>query len=332
MKLKKALFASLFAAGLMAGALGTAQAQTQSLRFASEAARSDPQFAGGEKLNELLKAKTGGALEVKVYADSALGNAQAAISSARGGTIDIVVSGSSNYTGIVPLLGVFDIPFIFKDTAHAYRVLDGKIGQEIMDKLSDLGLKGLAYWDTGWRELTNSKIPVKTPAVVKGLKVRTNGSPAHNESWKLLGANPVPMPIGELYTALEMKTVDSQEQSLGLLYSGKFYEVQKYLSLTNHAYSALLVAMNKAKFDALSPAHQKAVIEAAQEAGAYQRKLNNDNMKKIIEEVKKAGLVVIENVDPNPFMEVTKPVRQTFVAKFGGENYIKAIDEVRESK
>ena len=142
----------------------------------------------------------------------------------------------------------------------------------------------------------------------------------------------MPRPSGELYTALEMKTVDSQEQSLGLLYSGKFYEVQKYLSLTNHAYSALLVAMNKAKFDALSPAHQKAVIEAAQEAGAYQRKLNNDNVAKILAEVKKAGLQVIEKVDPAPFFEASKPVRQMFTSKYGGEEYIKAVDAIRDAK
>ena len=331
MKLKNAIVSSLLAAGLLLAAATPVQAQMV-LRFASEAARSDPQTAGGEKMNELLKAKTKGALEVKVFSDSSLGHAQAAISSARAGTIDIVISGSSNYTGIVPLLGVFDIHFIFKDTAHAYRVLDGKIGQDIMDKLPEFGLKGLAYWDTGWRELTNSRGPVRSPADVKGLKVRTNGSPAHNETWKLLGANPVPMPIGELYTALEMKTVDAQEQSLGLLYSGKFYEVQKHLSLTNHAYSALLVAMNKAKFDALSPEHQKAVIEAAREAGAYQRKLNNDNVAKIIAEVKKAGLQVIENVEPGPFFEAAKPVRQMFTSKYGGEDFIKAIDAVRDAK
>ncbi len=331
MKFKNSVIASLATISLAIAAIGSAHAQTV-LRFASEAARSDPQTAGGEKMNELLKAKTAGALEVKVFSDSSLGNAQAAISNARGGTIDIVISGSSNYTGIVPLLGVFDIPFIFKDTAHAYRVLDGKIGQEIMDKLGEFGLKGLAYWDTGWRELTNSRGPVHTPADVKGLKVRTNGSPAHNETWKLLGANPVPMPIGELYTALEMKTVDSQEQSLGLLYSGKFYEVQKHLSLTNHAYSALLVAMNKQKFDALPAAQQKAIIEAAQEAGNYQRKLNNDNMSKIIAEVKKAGLQVVEKVDPAPFLEITKPVRLMFTSKYGGENFIKEIDALRDAK
>ena len=331
MKFKNSVIASLATISLAIAAIGSAHAQTV-LRFASEAARSDPQTAGGEKMNELLKAKTAGALEVKVFSDSSLGNAQAAISNARGGTIDIVISGSSNYTGIVPLLGVFDIPFMFKDTAHAYRVLDGKIGQEIMDKLGEFGLKGLAYWDTGWRELTNSRGPVHTPADVKGLKVRTNGSPAHNETWKLLGANPVPMPIGELYTALEMKTVDSQEQSLGLLYSGKFYEVQKHLSLTNHAYSALLVAMNKQKFDALPAAQQKAIIEAAQEAGNYQRKLNNDNMSKIIAEVKKAGLQVVEKVDPAPFLEITKPVRLMFTSKYGGENFIKEIDALRDAK
>lgn len=331
MKLKSVVVSSLAAFGLTVFAGGPLQAQTV-LRFASEAARSDPQTAGGERMNELLKAKTGGALEVKVFADSSLGNAQATISGTRGGTIDIVIAGSSNYTGIVPLLGVFDIPFIFKDTAHAYRTLDGQVGKDIMDKLGEFGLKGLAYWDTGWRELTNSRHPVRTPADVKGLKVRTNGSPAHNETWKLLGANPVPMPIGELYTALEMKTVDAQEQSLGLLYSGKFYEVQKYLSMTNHAYSALLVAMNKAKFDALPPAQQKAVVEAAVEAGAYQRKLNNDNMAKIIADVKKAGLQVVETVDPAPFLEITKPVRLMFTSKYGGENFIKAIDADRDAK
>jgi tripartite ATP-independent transporter DctP family solute receptor len=120
---------------------------------------------------------------------------------------------------------------MFKDTDHAYRVLDGKIGQDVLDKLGEFGLKGLAYWDNGWRELTNNRNPVNKPEDVKGMKVRTTGSPAHIEAFKLLGANPVPMPLAELYTALEMKTVDAQEHPLGVLWSAKLYEVQKYLSL-----------------------------------------------------------------------------------------------------
>lgn len=329
MKLK-GLFKTLLVTGALAGAFGTAQAET--LRFASEAPRSDTQFLAGEKFSELLKAKTGGALDAKIFADSSLGAFQAAISGVRGGTIDIAVSGSGNFSGLVPLLGVFDIPFMFKDTAHAYRVLDGKVGQEMLDKLAEHGMKGLAYWDNGWRELTNNRGPVRTPADVKGMKVRTTGSPAHIEAFKLLGANPVPMPLAELYTALEMKTVDAQEHPLGVLWSAKLYEVQKHLSLTNHAYSALILVMNKAKFDKMPAAHQKALLEAAHEAGNYQRKLNNDKMAQIVADVKKAGMQVIEKVDPQPFLEATKPGRKTFTDKFGGENYIKDIDAQRDVK
>ena len=330
MKLKKIPFASLISAALFAGAVGMVQAET--LRFASEAPRSDTQFKAGQKFSELLKAKTKGALDLKIFPDSSLGKFDAAISGVRGGTIDLIVSGSGNYSGLVPLLGVFDIPFMFKDTAHAYRTLDGKIGQEMLDRMEAFEMKGLAYWDNGWRELTNNKLPVKVPADVKGLKVRTTGSPAHIEAFKLLGANPVPMPLAELYTALEMKTVDAQEHPLGVLWSAKLYEVQKHLSLTNHAYSALIVAMNKKKFDSLSPENQKAIIEAAREAGQYQRQLNNDNMAKIVADVKKAGMQVVETVDPAPFLEVTKPGRKTFTDKYGGEDIIKAIDDIRDVK
>ena len=215
MKVKN-LFKTLLLASALAGMIGTAQAET--LRFASEAPRSDTQFQAGEKFSELLKAKTGGALDLKVFPDSSLGAFQAAISGVRGGTIDIIVSGSGNFAGLVPLMGIFDIPFMFKDTAHAYRVLDGKPGQDMLDKLGEFNMKGLAYWDNGWRQMSNSKHPINTPADVNGLKMRTTGSPAHIEAFKLLGANPVPMTLAELYTALEMKTVDAQEHPIGVLW------------------------------------------------------------------------------------------------------------------
>ncbi|MDP2680931.1 MAG: TRAP transporter substrate-binding protein [Rhodoferax sp.] len=330
MKLKNSLFTSLLVIGLVAGTVGTVSADT--LRFASESPRTDTQSIAGQRFNELLKAKTNGALDIKIFADSSLGAFQAAIAGVRGGTIDMAVSGSANFGGMVPLLGIFDIPFMFKDTAHAYRVLDGKVGQDMLDKLGEFGMKGLAFWDNGWREMTNNLRPINTPADVKGIKIRTTGSPAHIEAFKLLGANPLPMPLAELYTALEMKTVDAQEHPLGVLWSAKLYEVQKHLSLTNHAYSALIVVMNKAKFDALPPAQQKALVEAAREAGQYQRKLNNEGMAKIVADLKKAGMQVVENVDGGPFLEATKPGRETFIAKFGGTDVIKAIDAARDAK
>ena len=263
MKKQHWMLKSLVLVGALAGVLGAAQAQTQSFRFASEAPRADTQYQAAVRMNEVLKAKTNGALDLKIFTDSQLGTFQAAIAGVRGGTIDMAVSGSGNFTGLESMIGVFDIPYLFKDSEHAYKVLDGPVGMAILAKLEPLGLKGLAFWDNGWRQMTNSKHPIKGPADVKGLKMRTTGSPAHIEAFKELGANPVPMPIAELYTALEMKTVDAQEHPLGVFYSSKFYEVQKNVSLTYHAYSALVLVMNKAKYDALSPAHQQAVREAA---------------------------------------------------------------------
>ena len=328
MKMQSLLVRTLLAAGLMTATIGVAQATT-SLRFASEAPRTDTQYIAGQKFSDLLKAKTNGALDLKLFPDSTLGNSQAAITAVRGGTVDMLVSGSANFSGMVPLLSMFDIPFMFKDTDHAYRVLDGKVGQDMLAKLDAVGLKGLAFWDNGWRQMTNSKGPIRTPADVKGLKMRTTGSPVHIEAFKLLGANPVPMPLAELYTALEMKTVDAQEHPIGVFVSAKLYEVQKHLTLSYHAYSALIVAMNKAKFEALPADQQKALIEAAREAGQLQRKLNNELIAKQVEEVKKAGVQVVEKIDQQPFLEGTKGVRASFIAKSGGAEEIKQIDAMR---
>jgi tripartite ATP-independent transporter DctP family solute receptor len=178
--------------------------------------------------------------------------------------------------------------------------------------------------------MTNSKHPITKPEDVKGLKMRTTGSPAHIEAFKELGANPVPMPIAELYTALEMKTVDAQEHPLGVFYSSKFYEVQKYVSLTYHAYSALVLVMSKAKYDALSPAHQQAVREAALEGARYQRQLNADNIAGIVKDLKSKGIQVVEKIDNGPFEAATKNVRTTFAAKFpGSADVMKAVDAQR---
>lgn len=329
MQMKIGVFKSLVLTGVLATVLGTAQAQT-SFRFASEAPRADTQFQAATRMNEVLKAKTNGALDLKIFADSSLGTSQAAIAGVRGGTIDMAVSGSGNFTGLEPLIGTFDVPYLFKDSAHAYKVLDGQVGMQMLARLEPLGLKGLAFWDNGWRQMTNSRHPIKAPADVKGLKMRTTGSPAHIEAFKALGANPVPMPIAELYTALEMKTVDAQEHPLGVFYSSKFYEVQKHVSLTYHAYSALVLVMNKAKFDALPPAHQAAVREAALEGAKYQRKLNADNIAGIVKDLKSKGLQVVEKVDNAPFEAATKEVRTTFANKFAGSaDVMKAIDAQR---
>ncbi|MFU2134780.1 TRAP transporter substrate-binding protein [Gallibacterium anatis] len=321
MKKLTAFFASL----TLIAATVSVQAET-TLRFGYEAPRSDTQHLAAKKFNELLKEKTKGEIKLSLFPDSTLGNAQAMISGVRGGTIDLEMSGSPNFSGLVPNLNVIDIPFIFQNKEHAYRVLDGEIGQGLLKELEDKGLKGLAFWEVGFRSMTNSKHPIHTPEDVKGLKIRTNQNPMYVKAFQLLGANPVPMPLSELYTALETRAVDAQEHPIGIVWSVKLYEVQKYLSLTNHGYTPLLVVMNKAKFDGLSPESQQAIIEAAQEAGKYQRELNAKKEIEILDKMKKAGVEVVEQVDMKPFKNVVEqPVRQFFIEK-NGDSLIKAVD------
>ena len=229
-----------------------------------------------------------------------------------------------------PKLNVIDIPFIFKDREHVYKVLDGEIGQGLLKDLEAQGLKGLAFWDVGFRAFSNSKHPVNKPEDIKGLKVRTNQNPMYIQAFSLLGGNPVPMPLAELYTALETRAVDAQEHPIGIFWSVKLYEVQKHLSLTNHGYTPLILVMNKAKFDGLSPELQQAILDSAKEAGQYQRDLNVQNEKDIVEKLRKAGIEVIEQVDNAPFKAIIEAdVRKSFIEKHG-DDLVKKIDALAQ--
>ncbi|MDE8035426.1 TRAP transporter substrate-binding protein [Actinobacillus equuli subsp. equuli] len=302
------------------------QAAETTFRFGYEAPRSDSQHIAAKKFNELLQQKSNKGLKLSLFPDSTLGNAQTAISGVRGGTIDLAMSSSSNFTGLASELNVIDIPFIFKDRSHAYQVLDGEIGQTLLAKLEAHGLKGLAFWEVGFRGFTNSKHPVTKPEDIKGLKVRTNQNPMYIKAFSILSANPVPMPLSELYTALETKAVDAQEHPIGIVWSAKLYEVQKYFSPTNHGYTPLIVVINKAKFDALPAEQQKALSEAALEAGKYQRQLNLDNEQGIIEKMKKAGVEFVETLDTAPFKAAVEgETRKAFIEK-NGDSLIKQID------
>lgn len=320
-------------AALVAGAAvltaNTAAAEI-SLRFGYEAPRSDSQHVAAKKFNELLEEKTKGEIKLKLFPDSTLGNAQTMISGVRGGTIDLEMSGSPNFTGLAQRLNVIDIPFIFKDREHVYKVLDGEIGQGLLKELETQGLKGLAFWDVGFRAFSNSKHPVTKPEDIKGLKVRTNQNPMYIEAFSLLGGNPVPMPLAELYTALETRAVDAQEHPIGIFWSAKLYEVQKYLSLSNHGYTPLIVVMNKAKFDALSPELQQAMLDAAKEAGQFQRDLNVKNEKEIVEKLRKEGVEVTETIDQAPFKAIVEAkVRKSFTDK-NGDELVKQIDALAQ--
>lgn len=159
MKLRSVTYA-LFIAGL--AAFSTSSLAAQSLRFGYETSQTDSQHIAAKKFNDLLQERTKGELKLKLFPDSTLGNAQAMISGVRGGTIDMEMSGSNNFAGLSPVMNLLDVPFLFRDTAHAHKTLDGKVGDDLKASLEGKGLKVLAYWENGWRDVTNSRAPVKT--------------------------------------------------------------------------------------------------------------------------------------------------------------------------
>ena len=297
MKLRSVTYALLIAG---VATFSTSSLAAQSLRFGYETSQTDSQHIAAKKFNELLQEKTKGELKLKLFPDSTLGNAQAMISGVRGGTIDMEMSGSNNFTGLSPVINLLDVPFLFRDTAHAHKTLDGKVGDDLKVSL-------------------------------KGLKIRTNNSPMNIAAFKVFGANPIPMPFAEVYTGLETRTIDAQEHPINVVWSAKFYEVQKYLSLTHHAYSPLLVVINKAKFDGLTPEFQQALISSAQEAGSYQRKLVAEDQQKIIDGMKEAGVEVITDLDRKAFSDALgTQVRDMFVKDVPqGADLLKAVDEVQ---
>ncbi|PMR71102.1 TRAP transporter substrate-binding protein [Halomonas heilongjiangensis] len=313
---------------IVTGSLSQAQAATM-LKLAHAAPDSDTQQAAAERFAELVEERTNGEVTIKIFGNGVLGGDQQMISGVRSGTIDIEMSGNPNFAGLEPALGAFDLPYIFADREQAYRVLDGEVGQRALDLLEDDGLKGLAFWEVGFRAMTNSKRPIKTPDDVKGLVMRTNSNKSLIEAFSLLGANPVPMPIGELYTALETGTVDAQDHPIGIVWSAGFHEVQDYLSLTNQAYTSLIMVMNEGKFDSLSPEYQQALVESAREAGAYQRELNLENEQQIIATLRENGMQVEEEVDTAAFQEVIRPTWDSYIAENGSE-WIDAIQGVTQ--
>jgi TRAP-type transport system periplasmic protein len=319
MKILKTLgLASAFALAAFA-----AQAQTE-LKLAHAAPDTDLQQTLSLFFKEQVEARTGGSVTVTIFPQGQLGNDAAMIDGARSGIIDIAMSGLNNFTGLVPQAGALELPFMFPTRDTAYTVLDGEIGQGLSAEFTQHGLKVLGFPENGYRNMTNNRGPIRTPADLAGLNMRVNNSRALNDMFAALGANPLQLPVAELYTALETGVVDAQDHPIGIVVSFKFNEVQKYLSLTQHAYSALALVMNDAKFNGLTADEQKVIVEVAAEAIAMQRKAVQEKEAGMIDGLKSAGMEVNTDVDAAAFQAAVKPVWDGFIAE-NGDALVNAI-------
>lgn len=295
-----------------------AHAQAVRLRFAHPHPESDSWEKAARLFAEQLKERTNGAVTVQVFGNGVLGSDQTIIASARSGTLDIALTGNPFFTGMAPKLNALDLPFLFRDRRHVTAVLDGEIGNSLRAELEPHGLHVLGFWDIGFRNVTNSRRAVNGPADLRGLKIRTTPNPAHIKTFQLLGANPAPMPFTELFTALETRAVDGQENPTTLIRNARFWEVQKHLSLTRHAYTTGILAMSRRRFDALPAGQQEAVMAVAAAITPQQRQMNESADAEALADLKGHGMAVVETPDRDAMAAlVAEPVRREFTERFG---------------
>jgi TRAP-type transport system periplasmic protein len=298
-------------------ALAGISAHAQTLRFAHPVPEADVQHTMAVFFAEQVQARTNGAVTVQIFPQGQLGNDGAMIDGARSGIIDIVLVGLNNFTGLVPEAGVFELPFMFPERDLAYAALDGDVGAGISERFTQHGLTVLGYPENGYRQMSNSRGPIRVPGDLAGINMRTNNSRALNDMFAALGANPIQLPVAELYTALETGVVDAQDHPIGVVLSFKFDEVQTYLTLTRHAYSALGLMMNSASFARLSPENQAIVREVAAEAVAMQRQMAAEREASMIEELVGRGMVLNTDVDAAAFQAAVTSVWDAFIATNG---------------
>jgi tripartite ATP-independent transporter DctP family solute receptor len=247
-----------------------------------------------------------------------LGGEREVIEGLQLGTIDLAIVSTGATLNFVPKTGVFDIPFLFRDLAHARKVLDSDIGQQMLGEFPKRGLVALAWGEQGFRHLTNNVRPVATPADAKGLKIRTTENPIHIAAFRQLGILATPMAWPEVATALQQGTIDGQENPLSVIVSAKLSQLQKYLSLTAHVYGPALVLMSPNAYDALSKEDKEKFKAAGHDSAIAMRSYVDAIEKSGIDELKKQGMQ-INTVDHAAFVKAVEPVYPQYYKQFGKE-------------
>ncbi|MBS7806166.1 TRAP transporter substrate-binding protein [Variovorax sp. PCZ-1] len=327
--------AALIVAGtVLATSAAFAQFSDRNIKLSNGVAESHPVGAGVKKMQEVLAAKSGGKLKVTAFWSGSAGGDLQATQALRAGTQEMVVTSSSPLVGIVKELGVFDLPFLFANEKEADAVLDGAAGQFFNKKLEEAGLVNLAYWENGFRNLTNSKKPVTKFEDFDGIKVRVMQNNIFLDTFKTLGTNAVPMAFGEVFTALETKTIDGQENPFVTIDTSKFYEVQKFLSVTRHAYTPFLVLYSKKMWDTLTPQEQAVLREAAIEGQKVQRAAIRDLDGKSLASLKSRGMQVneITPAEQRRMFEKVRPVYDRNAPTIGADAINVVVDALKKAR
>ncbi|WP_017876314.1 TRAP transporter substrate-binding protein [Janthinobacterium sp. CG3] len=328
----KNLITSLFVlsafAGLAAsGVAAAADYQPRIIRFGYGLAEESNQGRAAKFLAEDLAKRTGNKFKMKSFGSASLGSDPQMQNALIGGAQEMTVVSTATLVGIVSDFGVYDLPFVFGNEREADAILDGPFGQALNAKLQDKGLVGLVYWENGFRNLTNSKRPVTKLEDMQGIKLRVMQNPVYIDMFKSFGANAVPLAFSELFTALETGTVDGQENPVNTIQSSKFYEVQKFLSLTKHVYSPWIVLVSKKWWDKLSADEKKALQASAEAARDFERKDSRDSAGKALEFLKQKGMQV--NVVSDKELVRMRDTSRGAMQKFASDGHVALIKDLQ---
>ncbi len=312
-KIIKSLFVMSALAGMAASSIA-ADFQPRIIRFGYGLADDSNQGRAAKFFADDLGKRTGGKLKLKGFANASLGSDPQMQNALIGGAQEMTVVSTATLVGIVSDFGVYDLPFVFGNEREADTILDGQFGKALAAKLQDKGLVGLVYWENGFRNLTNKKHPIAKVEDMRGIKLRVMQNPIYIDMFKDFGANAVPLPFSELFTALETGTVDGQENPVNTIQSSKFYEVQKFLSLTKHVYSPWIVLASKKWWDKLSADEKKAVQESAEASRDFERKDSRAASAKALDFLKAKGMqvTVVDDKEIERMRELSRPAIQKF--------------------
>lgn len=323
MKLSKLFIGLSLAVGLVA----TAAAQT-TMKINISIAQNSHQGVAIDTFAKEVEKNTAGRYKIQAFYNASLGSERESIESVQLGTQELTFTSSGPVPNFVPETKILDIPFLFRDKAHARAVLDGPIGQDMLNKFDSKGFKALAWGENGMRNVTNNKRVINTPEDLKGLKLRTMENPVHVAAYKGLGIVTTPMAMAEVFTALQQGTVDGQENPLSVIMAAKLDQVQKFVSLTGHVYSPAIFLMNKDAFGKLSAADQKVFLEAAKTAVVANRARVDADDAMGVTYLRGKGMTVTESLDKGKFVAALGPVYADFEKQFGKDN----MDKIRNTK
>jgi len=316
--MKKGLMAGLTALLIIVFA-GAASAQYKTtMKLASVTPTDHFYNVGARKFAELVKERTGGRIDIRVYPAGQLGKGEREITEAiQQGAVDLLITSTGPMGGFSPSINILDFPFLFRDFNHVDLVMDGTIGRKLLNDFEKASIKALAFWENGFRHLTNNKRPVRKVEDGKGLKIRTMENKVHLAAWKAAGFNPTPMAWGEVYTALQQGVIDGQENPIAIIASNKLWEAgQKNFSFTAHVYSPAPLLMSKKKYDGMPKEDQELFLKTALEVAKFQRKINRDAEEKSMQEMAAKGVTVVRDVDRESFKKAMAPVFDQFSSQF----------------